>query len=225
MSFTILEGYDLHQILQVLIDKGITTEEEYWNVVQNHPYDYPFLQDLPNVEMRLEGYLFPDTYIIPMGMSVENVLDVMLRRFEQIHKRMPENQTGLSLHEVVTLASIIEGESLLDKERPLIASVFLNRLNIGMKLDSCATIQYILGERKERLLFSDLEIESPYNTYLNKGLPPSPIGSPGEASLRAVLEAEDTKYMYFVAKKDGSGEHVFSKTLQEHNRNKVILGY
>lgn len=224
LSFTVPEGLSLPDIAKILAEKGITTEEEFWTAAESHPYDYAFLKDLPAGKMRLEGYLFPDTYIIPRGMSVEKVLDVMLRRFEQVYNKMPENKTGLSVHEVVTLASIIEWESLVDKDRPLIAGVFLKRLEIGMKLDSCATIQYILGERKEKLLYADLEIKSPYNTYLNAGLPPGPIGAPGEASLRAVFEAEYANYLYFLAKGDGTGEHVFSKTLDEHNRNKAKYG-
>lgn len=224
-TFTIPEGYSLRQIADVLVKKGIATEEEFWAAVKDGDYDYSFLKELPKSETRLEGYLFPDTYQIPRGMKVDKVIDVMLKRFEQVYNSLPENQSGLNVHEVVTLASIIEGEALVDKDRPLIASVFFNRLKIGMKLDSDATIQYALGGHKERVLYKDLEIDSPYNTYRNKGLPPGPIGSPGEASLRAVMESAESKYMYFVAKKDGSGEHVFSRTLQEHNINKKKLGY
>jgi len=225
ITFTIPEGYHLRQIVEVLTRQGITTEEEFWRLVKDGEFDYPFLNDLPRTDRRLEGYLFPDTYIIPKGMSGEKVIDLMLKRFDQILKKMPPNRTGLSLHELVTLASIVEGESLLDKERPLIASVFYNRLRIKMKLDSDATIQYLFDKRKDRVLFKDLEIKSPYNTYLNRGLPPGPIGSPGEASLRAVCEPAESKYFYFVARKDGSGEHVFARTLEEHNANKRKLGY
>lgn len=225
LSFTIPEGYHLRQIAEVLVKQGITTEEDFWQAVREGDYDYSFLQELPKSERRLEGYLFPDTYIIPVGMDIESVLDVMLKRFDHVYSKLPPNETGMTLHEVVTLASIVEGESRLDVERPSIASVFLNRLEIKMKLDSDATIQYLFDKRKERVLYKDLEIDSPYNTYRNRGLPPGPIGSPGEASLRAVLQPEQTNYLYFVAKKDGSGEHVFARTLEEHNANKRRLGY
>ena len=225
VTFTILEGYHLRQIAEVLAREGIVTEEKFWRLVKDGDFEYPFLKDLPKTERRLEGYLFPDTYTIPKGMAPAKVLDMMLKRFEQIINKMPPNETGLSLHELVTLASIVEGESMLDKERPLVASVFLNRLDIDMKLDSDATIQYLFDKRKERVLLKDLEIKSPYNTYLNKGLPPGPIGSPGEASLKAVFQPDTSKYFYFVARKDNSGEHVFSRTLQEHNVNKRKLGY
>ncbi len=224
-TFTIPEGYHLRQIAQVFAEKGIAEEEEFWDAVKNGEFDYPFLQDLPRDERRLEGYLFPDTYIIAKDMEVEKVLDVMLKRFAEVYKKVSPENPGLGVHDAVTLASIVEGESLLDRERPLVASVFLNRLEIGMKLDSDATIQYLFDERKGRVLYADLEIDSPYNTYRNRGLPPGPIGSPGEASLRAVFEPADTDYFYFVARKDNSGEHVFAATFSEHVRNKNLLGY
>lgn len=225
VSFTIPEGYHLRQIAEVLVTQGLTSEEQFWQAVKVGEYNYSFMKDLPKTERRLEGFLFPDTYIIPKGMTVENILDVMLKRFDQVYKKLPPNMSGLNMYEVVTLASIVEGESMLDEERPMVASVFLNRLNIGMKLDSDATVQYLFEKRKTRVLYKDLEIDSPYNTYRNKGLPPGPIGSPGEASLRAVHEPAKSKYLYFVARKDNSGEHVFASTLQEHNVNKRKLGY
>jgi len=129
------------------------------------------------------------------------------------------------MRDTVVLASIVEAESRVDKDRPLIASVFLNRLKIKMPLQADATLQYVFAERKERVLYKDLETDDPYNTYKYGGLPPGPICSPGEASLRAVCEPAETDYYYFVAKKDGSGEHVFSRTLAEHNANKRKLGY
>ncbi len=127
----------------------------------------------------------------------------------------------MNVKEIITLASIIEREAKLDRERPIISSVFHNRLKKNKLLQSCATVQYALGERKEDLTLKDLEIDSPYNTYKHLGLPPSPIASPGKASIEAALFPEDTDYLYFVAKGDGS--HIFSKTYSEHlnakNRN------
>lgn len=225
LSFTIPEGYNLQQIAEVLAKKEIMTEKEFWAVVKEGDFAYPFLQDLPQIEKRLEGYLFPDTYTIPIGMSAEDVIKMMLRRFDTVYKNLPPNETGLTTHEVVTLASIIEGECLLDRERPLVASVFFNRLKRGQRLEADATVQYALEARKQRVLFEDTEIESAYNTYRITGLPPGPIGCPGEASLWAVLEPADTNYFYFVAKKDNSGEHVFARTFAEHKANKRKLGY
>lgn len=225
VTFTVPEGRNLREIAKILEEQGIMGTEEFWRLVKEGDYSYPFLEGLPRDEHCLEGYLFPDTYKIPKGMVPEKVLDMMLARFEQIAERLPANQSGLTARQAVILASLVEGESKVDKDRPLIASVFLNRLRINMKLDSDATVQYLFDEHKERVLYKDLEIDSPYNTYRYRGLPPGPIGSPGEASLRAVWEPADTNYLYFVAKKDGSGEHVFTRTLAEHNRAKKELGY
>lgn len=225
VSFTIPEGYHLRQIADTLVKQGITTENEFWRVVKEVDFPHEFLKDIPKTERRLEGYLFPDTYIIPKGWETEKVIDLMLKRFEQVYAKLPPNKSGLNMHDTVILASIVEGESRVAKDRPLIASVFLNRLRIKMPLQADATLQYVFAERKERVLYKDLEIDDPYNTYQYGGLTPGPIGSPGEASLRAVCEPADTEYFYFVAKKDGSGEHVFSKTLAEHNANKRKLGY
>lgn len=225
-KFTIPEGYTLKQICEVLVKKGLADEEEFWRVVREEPFSqFEFLKDLPKDDKRLEGYLFPDTYIVPKGISEKEIAELMLQRFEEVYNQLPLNESGLNFRDTVILASLVELESLVDVDRPLIASVFLNRLQIGMKLDCDATLQYIFPERKSRVLYSDLEIDSPYNTYKNKGLPPGPIGSPGKASLEAVHQPAKTKYFYFVAKKDGSGEHVFSKTLSEHNANKNKLGY
>lgn len=222
-TFTIPEGYNLRQIAQVLVKAGFTTEEEFWQAVREGDYAYDFLADLPKDEKRLEGYLFPDTYIIPDGMPIEKILDVMLRRFVEVYGQIGENKSGLNMHQLVTLASIVENEAKLDEERPYVASVFLNRLKNNWKLESCATIQYHYDVKKERLLYSDLEIDSPYNTYKHQGLPPGPISSPGKASLEAVAQALESDYFFFVAKEDGSGGHVFSSSLSEHNKAKWLI--
>lgn len=225
-KFTIPEGFTLKQICQVLVNKGLVEEEEFWQVVQEEDFSqFEFLKDLPKDEKRLEGYLFPDTYLVPKGASAKEIVEIMLHRFVQVYNQLPANESGLDFRDTVILASLVELESKAEVDRPLIASVFLNRLKIDMKLDCDATLQYIFPERKSRVLYRDLEIDSPYNTYKYKGLPPGPIGSPGKAALEAVHQPAKSKYYYFVAKKDGSGEHVFSKTLAEHNANKKKLGY
>jgi UPF0755 protein len=222
-SFMVPEGYQLKQIEKVFVSAGICDAETFWDTAANGRFDYSFLNGLEAGEKRLEGYLFPDTYRIDRGMPAERVMNLMLRRFEEIYQTMPENGTGLTENQIVILASIVENEIKLDEERPLAASVFLNRLRQGMKLESCATIQYHYDVKKTRLLYSDLEIESPYNTYKYPGLPPGPISSPGAASIKAVFEAPETDYLFFVAKNDGSGGHVFSRTLSEHNRAQWAL--
>lgn len=225
VSFTIPEGYHLRQIAETLVKQGITTDAEFWRVVKEVDFNYSFLQNLPKSERRLEGFLFPDTYSIPKGWETEKVIDLMLKRFDQVYKKLPPNKSGLNMYDTVILASIVEGESKVDKDRTLIASVFLNRLQIKMPLQADATLQYAFGERKERVLYKDLELDNPYNTYKYGGLTPGPIGSPGEASLRAVCQPADTKFLYFVARKDGSGVHEFTETLAQHNAKKRELGY
>ncbi len=222
-TFTIPEGYHLRQICTTFVAEGISTEDAFWDAVKNGQYDYGFLEGLPKDDKRLEGYLFPDTYTIAEGTPVEKVLDRMLKRFSVIFEGLPENTSGLSMTELVTLASIVENEAKIDEERPMIASVFLNRLRDGMRLESCATIQYHFEEKKSRLLYADLEIDSPYNTYRHEGLPPGPICSPGKASLEAVAQPANTDYYFFVAKEDGSGGHVFSHSLSEHNKAKWTI--
>lgn len=215
---TIPEGYELAQIKEKLVAVGIADRDKLEEALEKD-YDYWFLKELDRTENRLEGYLFPDTYEIPRSYSEEDIVNRMLRRFEQIFNeqhRQKAKELGMTIDQVVTLASIVEREAVLDSERATISGVFHNRMNIGMLLQSCATVQYIIGERKPILTFDDIAIESPYNTYVNSGLPPGPIASPGAASINAALNPEKTDYLYFVAKKDGG--HTFSKTLEEHER-------
>ncbi|HDR67528.1 MAG TPA: endolytic transglycosylase MltG, partial [Bacteroidaceae bacterium] len=125
---------------------------------------------------------------------------------------------NMSIHDIVTLASIVEREVVVDKERPIVAGVFYNRLKDDWNLQSCATVQFILGKQKDRLTFDDLEIKNPYNTYVNQGLPPGPIGNPGRKSLEAAVYPAEHDYYFFVTKKDNSGEHYFSRTFAEHQK-------
>lgn len=216
-EFTIPEGYTLKQIGQLLEAKGLMTQEEFWQAVSK-PYDYEFLAGISPGPKYLEGFLFPDTYRVAVGDKPENIIRKMLDRFQEVYSEVSRHRApGLELNtlQVVTLASLVEKEAKLDAERPLIAGVFLNRLKKGMKLESCATVEYLLEEPKPVLTYQDLEIDSPYNTYRVFGLPPGPIASPGRASLLAALNPAPTDYLYFVARPDGS--HEFSRTLEEHN--------
>ncbi|MFH1071108.1 MAG: endolytic transglycosylase MltG [Candidatus Glassbacteria bacterium] len=166
---------------------------------------------------RLIGYLFPDTYFVPPTIGEEAVLRLMVERFRQVYGELTDRRKSsneLDRNQSVILASIIEKEAMLDRERPIISSVFLNRITGGRPLESCATVLYVLGKHKSRLLYSDLEVDSPYNTYLHRGLPPGPICSPGRASLEAALFPAQTNFLYFVARGDGS--HQFSRSLDEH---------
>ncbi|ANT66013.1 MULTISPECIES: endolytic transglycosylase MltG [Prosthecochloris] len=169
----------------------------------------------------LEGYLLPGTYNFAWAGSPEEVLETMLFHFRMFYDESLQaeaRQKGLTELEVLTLASIVEAETPLDEEKPLIASVYLNRLAKGMKLQADPTVQYALGrETPERILYRDLDIDSPYNTYRHKGLPPGPICSPGKASIRAVLFPAESSYLYFVA--TGNGGHYFARTHSAHLKN------
>ncbi|TVP73554.1 MAG: endolytic transglycosylase MltG [Gemmatimonadales bacterium] len=172
----------------------------------------------------LEGYLFPDTYRFAPETSVEQVIRVMAARYRTLwteDRRDRAEAMGMSEQEVTTLASIVQAEARHSWEMPRIASVFLNRIQRGYPLQADPTVQYALAERRSRLLYSDIDsvADHPYNTYRRRGLPPGPIGAPGEAAVDAVLDPEDSSYMYFVARPDGS--HIFTRTLTEHNRARV----
>ncbi|SHI91935.1 endolytic transglycosylase MltG [Lutispora thermophila] len=217
IRFTIPEGYEVRMIVDKLVELGLGEKEKYEVLLEKADFDYSFLDDINRSEGKLEGYLFPDTYEVYKSSSEKEILEKMLKRFDEVFTntfKKRAQELNMSIDEVVTLASIIEREAKIDEDRKIISSVFHNRLKNNMYLQSCATIQYILKDRKEVLLYKDLEIESPYNTYKNPGLPPGPIASPGLKSIEAALYPADTEYLYFFAKDDGS--HVFSKSFKEH---------
>ena len=176
--------------------------------------DSAFLEELGIPGM--EGYLFPETYEMADTLAPKEVLVRMVRTGLERW----EPAAGNDRHSTVILASIVEREARVDAERTLIAGVFVNRLERGMRLESCATVQYALGRVQERLLYSDLEVESPYNTYIHSGLPPGPICSPGLPSIQAAVSPDTSEgYLYFVSRGDGSGRHLFARTHAEHARN------
>lgn len=220
---TIPEGYNLKQTTAKLSAAGLIDEADFADALSNGVYDYRFIDGLGTGQNRLEGFLFPDTYEFFADSSEEEIIDKMLAQFDAVftedyYARVQE--LGLTVKEAVTIASLIEEETRTDAERPIVSSVIYNRLNIDMKLQFCSTVLYALGEQKSRLLYSDLEVDSPYNTYLNQGLPPGPISSPGKACLDAALNPEETEYFYFVLKGDGSGEHNFAENSSDFNNYK-----
>lgn len=182
--------------------------------------DFEFLKDNPDIEF-LQGYLLPNTYNIYKGLSEKEVIEFLLGQFDNWYLSVKpiSEHTNLSLNDMITLASIIEKEAGNIDEKPLVSSVFYNRLNMDMALQSCATVNYIRGDWKDHLSTEDISVEDPYNTYINKGLPPTPINSPSMSSIEAALEPADTDYLYFLAKGDGSS--YFSKTYEEHLRAKA----
>ncbi|MFN2384535.1 MAG: endolytic transglycosylase MltG [Gemmatimonadota bacterium] len=174
----------------------------------------------------LEGYLFPDTYQVDPATGPRTLARVMVNQFHATFTpawRARADSLGRTVHEIVTLAAIVEEEARVPAERATIAGVYWNRLAIGMLLEADPTVQYALGGHTERVLYRDLEIDSPYNTYRNAGLPPGPIASPGRASLEATLYAASVPYLFFFATGEG-GAHTFSETYAQHNRKRRELG-
>jgi UPF0755 protein len=173
----------------------------------------------------LEGYLFPETYRVDPSTDARELVRLMVGEFQRAFGdswQARADSLGRSVAEIVTLASIVEEEARVPEERPVIAGVFWNRLEEGMKLEADPTVQYALGSHRQRVLYRDLEVDSPYNTYLYPGLPPGPIASPGRASLEATLYPDSVSYLYFFATGDG-GQHTFSETFAEHNRKRREL--
>lgn len=212
---TIPEGYIKKQVAVALEKQGIVSSDEFWEALNSVQLGWEFPQDL-------EGYLFPSTYEFPYECTGEQAVSLMTEQFravvEPMMKKYPRHP--LSLKDTVVLASLVEREAQVASERPLIAGVYINRLGKGMKLECDATVQFALGKQKEVLLYSDLEIASPYNTYRFPGLPPGPICSPGEASLEAAFNPKKSDYLFYVRndiKNDGS--HVFGRDFNEHNAN------
>lgn len=217
---TIPEGFSTEQIIELLVQKGFGSKEDFTKVVTDDDFAYAFLKGAPKGIHRLEGYLSPNTYEFDKKSSPHAIIEVLLRQFEKEITPEVEKQLAalnFSVPQWVTLASVIEKEAVKAEDRPIISSVFQNRLKIGQPLQSCATIQFILGTPKPKLYDKDLQIPSPYNTYLHQGLPPGPISNPGHASLQAALYPAQTDYLYFVAKPDGY--HAFAKTFTEHKKN------
>jgi conserved hypothetical protein, YceG family len=220
-TFTIPEGYEVRQIVDKLEAAGFIDREKFLDVLQNTEFDYAFLEGVDRSYL-LEGYLFPDTYTLKAGATEVQIVDRMLERFDEIftdeyYERAKE--LDMTVDQVITLASVIEREARVEEEFPIVSSVFHNRIDIGMMLQSCATVQFILKERKDVLSFDDIAIDSPYNTYINAGLTPSPIASPGELAIHSALYPADTNYLYFVTKETNDGSHYFNETLEGHNRD------
>lgn len=216
-NITIPEGMRLNQITDILAREGIIDRERFKKLL-NEPERW---ERIPEEADNLEGYLFPDTYRFTVDMNEKDVIDVMVERFFQVYDNeiKPVKKDDMSLHQVITLASIIEKEAMLDEERPKISSVFHNRLKKGMKLQSCATVLYGVGKLDERITINDLKDSNPYNTYINQGLPPGPICSPGLKSMLATVKPLKSDYLYFVSKGDGS--HHFSTNFIEHENYRI----
>jgi len=221
VKVTIPEGYEIYKIADMLEQKGLIDKDKFYYLIDYGEFNYDFIDELPLRDNRLEGYLFPSTYEFAPN-DEYGIINEMLMQFDKMYKKYAEraNEMDMTMDEVVTLASIVEREAKGDEDRKLVSSVFHNRLksNEMPYLQSCATVQYVLRERKPVLSVDDTKIDSPYNTYINKGLPIGPIASPGEKAVEATLYPENTDYLFFVVGPDG--KHQFSKTFGEHIQNK-----
>lgn len=202
IKLTIPEGFAIRQIAQLIEQKGLGEKDRFLEIVE---------------EKKLEGYLFPETYFVDYDATEEEIIGMMVEQFNKVFtKEMEERgkKFKFTKRDIVILASIIEKEAVKEKERPLISAVFHNRLKKRWYLESCATVQYALGEHKEKLTYEDVKVDSPYNTYIHFGLPPGPICNPGLAAIKAALYPIETDLMFFVTK--GEGTHRFSKYYQKH---------
>lgn len=232
-SVTVVEGWRLEEIADAVAAQGIS-RAEFISAAHRGDYDFPFLEGM-GIGQRLDGYLFPASYTIRERDSARDVVQRMLQGFVDNVPPSVQQQAeelGLSLDEVITLASIIEKEAVVPEERPVMAQVFHRRLRLGIELGADPTVQYAVAEDpesvaqfgywKQELTQEDLEIDSPYNTRLVSGLPPGPICSPGLESILATVNPAATNYLYFVAKPDGS--HAFAETFQQHLENVELYG-
>ena len=226
VTFVILPGWRMEEIAAALPTSGLSISPEDFLTAARSPHrDFDFLATANTTE----GFLYPDSYIVPREVTADVLVNGFLRNFTLHLSPELQNgfeQQGLTVYQAVILASLVEREAVKEEEQPMIASVYLNRLKQGMKLDADPTVQYALGYSllqnswwTSPLTLIDLQVNSPYNTYLNTGLPPTPIANPGLEALQAVAFPVDSSYLYFRAKCDGSGFHEFSETFDEHLAN------
>jgi UPF0755 protein len=235
---TIIPGWTLRDVADYFAKQGITSQKDFYKLtgeplknyqsakLENRPKDFStdfaVLSDKPQ-GAGLEGYLFPDTYRVYQDASVEDVIGKMLSNLQS--KLTPQmlsdiKAQGKTVYQIITMASVIEKEVSKKDDMKIVSGIFTNRMKIGQPLQSCATLAYILGENKPIYSLEDTKVDSPYNTYRHQGLPPGPICNPSLQAIEAAIYPVKTDYGYFLSRPD-TGETVFSKTLEEHNRNKA----
>ena len=217
---TLVEGWDINKFAEELNQHLQLDIKEFIRLCNNED----FIQEMGINAQTLEGFLFPDTYILLKTYTEEEVIEVLVNQFHYNYKKILdeiENQKTMTMKEVATLASIIQGEAIFNDEMPIISSVYHNRLDSNMLLQADPTIQYFIPGKPRRLFNKDLKINNPYNTYMYKGLPPGPINNPGLAAIRSALQPEETNYYYFVS--NGEGRHIFSINNTQHNQAKLQL--
>ncbi len=230
VTVLIPEGYEFNMIADTLVEELDIDKEKLIDLANHHDFEQDFMKYIPDyvpntgVKCRLEGFLFPATYTFKKDVTELEILNAMLDRFEvemsdEYYKKLEDSP--LDFYETIVLASIVEREGASHEEFPTISGVFMNRVNEGMLFQSCATVQYVIEERKPVLSNYDISIENPYNTYKYPGLPPTPIASPGAEAIKAAFYPEEHDYYYFVVSGKNDGKHTFSKTLEEHEKAKM----
>ncbi|MZQ86156.1 endolytic transglycosylase MltG [Paenibacillus sp. 5J-6] len=230
IRITIPEGYTVDQIAAKLSEQTPWNKDVFLKLADapaglTDETAASSIPDNKNLKHRLEGYLFPETYEFKKGSTEQEFIERTLQQLDKKLATLPPDwkdklkEQGLSVHQMLTIASLIEREVVQDEERALVSGVIQNRLKKNMPLQIDATVQYLFDKSKERLLEKDLQIQSPYNTYLNTGLPPGPIASPSLASMKAAIYPQETKYLFYVTKKDGTKGHLFAETFEEHKKN------
>ena len=206
-KFTIIEGNTVKNVIDKLVANGKGTRENFEKALKEIDFPYP----TPN--SNFEGYLYPETYFIPESYDEKAILNIFLKEF--LKKFPVENYPDKDeFYQKLIMASILEREAAVESEKPIMASVFYNRIAKNMTLSADSTVNFVFNYEKKRIYYKDLEVDSPYNTYKNKGLPPGPICNPTVSSVNAAYNPADTEYLFFVTK--GGGEHFFSKTYKEH---------
>jgi UPF0755 protein len=237
ISVSIRPGWRAEEVADYIATLGLVnvSKDQFLAAVKSGKYDYAFLRDRPKTaSASLEGFLFPETYNVPFDTSVDTLMTIILNTFDQrVTAKMRQEATAskMSMYEVMTLAAIVEREAAVASERPTIASVYLNRIKKKQFLQADPTVQYAMGYQaatkqwwKSPVTLDEYQnVNSPYNTYLHGGLPPGPICNPSLAAIQAVLEPDQTDYLFFLGKGDGS--HVFAKTYDEHQQNMQKYGY
>lgn len=220
---TVTEGMNTVKIGEMLESQDIVTAEEFYREAENGDFDYDFLKGAPEGPGRLEGFLYPETYRVEPGDTAHDIIDRMLAQFEKVYESVYKDavkKSGRSINEIMTVASIVEREARVDEDKKNVASVIYNRLEIDMPLQMDSILAYITGEDKIKASLDDTKVESDYNPYQNKGLPPGPICSPGSAAIEAAINPPETDYLYFVATEKLDGTNVFSETYEDFLKNK-----
>jgi UPF0755 protein len=223
-TLTVPEGYSAEQIAARCEEQGICTADEFLTELESGNHQLPFAMDDANADVKytLQGFLFPATYDIYDDTTAASLIEAMLEKFESIYTSDYSDRAkelGYSDYQVLIMASIVEREAKLDEERPVIAGVIYNRLDIDMKLQMCPTVLYPITDGmydKSEVTYDDLEVVSPYNTYMYEGLPVGPICNPGQTSIEAVLYPDDNNYLYYHTSDAGDGSHIFTETYEEH---------